>query len=60
MHPLAGPSGGLITIEEAKELAAMGAYIEQCFLACMPAVHLSPAVMVENVKAIGAGRSEQV
>jgi len=38
----------------------MGAYIEHCFLACMPAVHLSPAVMVENVKAVGAERSEQV
>ena len=52
-HPLAGPEGGLISIEEAKSYAGMGVYIEHCFLACMPPINLNPALMAEYVKAIG-------
>ena len=52
-HPLAGPAGGLLTIDEAKELAGMGAYIECTFAHCMPPMLLSPENMVGYIKTIG-------
>jgi hypothetical protein len=55
-HPMAGPTGPLITIEEAKELAAMGAYLEFLMVFCMPrtpAMLMSPGKMAESIKIIG-------
>ena len=53
-HPLAGPAGPLITIDEAKELAGMGAYIECTFAECMPPMLISPENMVGYIKRIGS------
>jgi hypothetical protein len=52
-HPLAGPRGGLISIDEAKELAGMGAFIECTFAHCMPPMILSPENMAGYIKMIG-------
>jgi len=52
-HPLAGPRGPLISTDEARELAAMGAYIEFTFAHCMPPMTMSPEQMAACVKAIG-------
>jgi hypothetical protein len=56
-HPLTEGFGCTLTIEQQKELARKGAYIEHCFLACTPLFgNLSPAVMVKHIKAIGVER----
>ncbi len=52
-HPLAGPRGGLVSIDEAKELASMGAFIECTFAHCMPPMILSPENMAGYIKTIG-------
>ncbi len=52
-HPLAGPAGPLMSIDEAKELAGMGAYIECTFAHCMPPMMLSPEDTATRVKIIG-------
>ena len=52
-HPLSGPAGGLITIDEAKELAGMGAYIECTFAQCMPPMIISPENMVDKIRGVG-------
>jgi hypothetical protein len=54
-HPLTKGFGYQCTLEEQRELVSLGAFIEHCFVACMPALGgLNPAVMVEHIKAIGA------
>ncbi len=54
-HPITSPKSGPFTIEEQKELAGKGAYLEYCFVSCMPFQGgQSPAVIVEHVKAVGA------
>jgi len=53
-HPLTEAAGSPLTIEQQKELVNKGAYIEHCFVACMPSLgSLNPAVMVEYIKAVG-------
>ena len=52
-HPLGGPRGALISIDEARELAAMGAYIEFTFAHCMPPMMMSPEEIAGAAKAIG-------
>jgi hypothetical protein len=52
-HPLAGPSGPLISIDEAKALAGMGAFIEFTFAHCMPPMMMSPEDIGRCAKAIG-------
>jgi hypothetical protein len=44
------------SIEEQREIAAMGAIIEHCFIATLP-MHqrLAPEKIVESIKAVGAG-----
>jgi len=55
-HPLAGPTGPLLTIEEAKDLASKGAYIEFLMCFCMPrtpVMLMSPGKMVDSIKTLG-------
>lgn len=53
-HPLNSSFGSMPTLGQQKELAGMGAYIEHCFVSCMPVLGgLSPKVMVEHIKAVG-------
>jgi hypothetical protein len=53
-HPLTEAAGSSLTVEQQKELVDTGAYIEHCFVACMPSLgSLCPAVMVEHIKAVG-------
>ena len=52
-HPLAGSTGPLISIQEAKELAGMGAFIECTFAHCMPPMILSPENTANYIKMIG-------
>jgi hypothetical protein len=53
-HPLNSFFGSLLTMEQQKELAAMGAYIEQTFVTCMPVLGgMNPKVIVEHIKAVG-------
>lgn len=57
-HPLNSFFGSPLTLEQQKELAAMGAYMEQTFVTCMPVFGgMSPKVIVEHVKAVGEERS---
>jgi len=53
-HPLNSHFGSVLTLEQQKELGRMGAYIEQCFVSCMPVLGgMSPKVMVDHIKAVG-------
>lgn len=53
-HPLNSSFGSMLAVDQQKELVAMGAYIEQCFVSCMPILGgLSPKVMVDHIKAVG-------
>ena len=52
-HPLAGPAGPLISLNEAKELADTGAFIECTFAHVMPPAIISPADMAGYIKTIG-------
>jgi hypothetical protein len=52
-HPLVGSVKPLLNLEEAKELAGMGAYIENIFAVCMPPMLLSPEKMAGYIKTIG-------
>ena len=54
-HPFARPAGLSQTIEQARELVSMGAYIEFCFVACMPPMRQSPESMVRPHKNDRAG-----
>lgn len=54
-HPLTKGFGYQCTLEEQRELVSMGALIEHCFVACMPALGgLAPKIMIEHIKAVGA------
>jgi len=59
-HPLSlsvgSPAiGSPLTIEHQKQLISKGAYIEHCFVACMPLDdRLDPVVIVDNIKRVGA------
>ena len=53
-HPLHTGFGCRLTLDQQQELVSMGAMIEHCFVACMPALGgMSPKVMVEHIKAVG-------
>ena len=52
-HPLVGLVRPLLTLDEAGELAGMGAYIENIFAVCMPPMLLSPENMAGYIKRIG-------
>jgi hypothetical protein len=53
-HPLNSHFGCVLTLEQQKELGEMGAYIEQCFVSCMPVLGgMSPKVLVDHIKAVG-------
>jgi len=53
-HPLTSGFGNRLNMEQQKELVSMGAYIEHCFVACMPVLGgLDPKIMVEHIKAVG-------
>jgi hypothetical protein len=52
-HPLAGPAGPLISLAEARELADMGAFIENTFAHVMPPALISPSDISGYIKAIG-------
>ncbi len=54
-HPLTTVAGSPLTVEQQQELVSKGAYIEHCFNACLPPGQtVSPIVMVEHIKAVGA------
>jgi hypothetical protein len=53
-HPLTKGFGCQCTLQEQQQLASMGAFIEHCFVACMPVLGgLDPGIMVEHIKAVG-------
>jgi hypothetical protein len=53
-HPLNSHFGSVLTLEQQKELGRMGAYIEQCFVSCMPVLGgMNPKVLVDHIKAVG-------
>ena len=41
-HPFAKPFGNSIEMEQAQVLVSKGAFIEFCFLACMPPMRIAP------------------
>jgi hypothetical protein len=54
-HPLEGGQWPPFTIDQIKEVASMGAYIEHCFLNCMPVMNrYDPKKIVEAIKTVGA------
>jgi hypothetical protein len=54
-HPVSKGVGSTLTIEQQKELVGRGAYIDHCFVFCMPLLGgLAPAIMVDSIKAVGA------
>lgn len=54
-HPLCEVAGSRLELKEQQALVDMGAYIEHCFNACMPALErLAPATLVEYVRKVGA------
>ncbi len=54
-HPLTSGFGDRLTMEQQKELVSMGAYIEHCFVACMPVLGgLDPKIMIEHIRAVGS------
>ncbi len=53
-HPLTGGFGEGLSMDQQIELVSMGAYIEHCFVACMPVLGgLDPKIMVDHIKAVG-------
>lgn len=53
-HPLNSHFGNMLNLEQEKELVAMGAYLEQCFVSCMPVLGgMNPKILVEHIKAVG-------
>jgi hypothetical protein len=52
-HPFARLAGPSLTIEQARQLVSMGAYIEFDFCSCMPPMRQSPADMVNYIKTLG-------
>ncbi|MBI4303925.1 MAG: hypothetical protein HY665_06265 [Chloroflexi bacterium] len=56
-HPLEQRVGATLSIEEQKQMAEKGAFIEHCFLCLMPlGDRLDPMRMVEAIRAVGAER----
>jgi len=56
-HPLETGLGANLTIEEQRQLADKGAFIEHCFICTMPlGDRLDPVRIVEAVRAVGAKR----
>lgn len=55
-HPLTSFAGSPLNMQQQKELTGKGAYIEHCFIACMPIQGLSATVMAEHIRAVGAER----
>ncbi|MFC1892776.1 DUF6282 family protein [Chloroflexota bacterium] len=54
-HPLTKAAGSPLNLDQQRELASKGAYIEHCFNICLPPESMiSPAEMVEYIKAVGA------
>jgi hypothetical protein len=53
-HPLNSHFGCVLSLEQQKELVKRGAYIEQCFVDCMPVLGgMSPRILVDHIKAVG-------
>ncbi len=53
-HPLNSHFGCVLSLEQQKELGKRGAYIEQCFVSCMPVLGgMSPKILVDHIKAVG-------
>lgn len=53
-HPLNSSFGTVLTIQQQKDLVDMGAYIEHCFVSCMPILGaMSPKMIVDHIKAVG-------
>jgi hypothetical protein len=53
-HPLTPLPGTSLTLEQQKELVDKGAFIEHCFLPCMPPrQRVDPQLMAEHIKAVG-------
>ncbi len=54
-HPLTKNTGSPLNLEQQRELADKGAYIEHCFNICLPPeLQLSPEEMAQYIKAVGA------
>lgn len=54
-HPLVDILWPPMSIDEIKQLASMGAYIEHCFIICMPMVgSYDPKKIVAAIRAVGA------
>lgn len=53
-HPFAKPFGNSIGMEQAQVLVSKGAFIEFCFLACMPPMRIAPAEVISNIRTLGA------
>ncbi|OPY76326.1 MAG: hypothetical protein A4E64_01575 [Syntrophorhabdus sp. PtaU1.Bin058] len=54
-HPMTTGFGCTLTVEQQKELVAMGAVIEHSFVACMPVLGgMNPKLMVDCIKTLGA------
>jgi predicted TIM-barrel fold metal-dependent hydrolase len=53
-HPLNTFFGSSLTQAQQKELVAMGAYLEQTFVTCLPDLGgMNPKLIVEHIKAVG-------
>jgi hypothetical protein len=52
-HPFAKPFGVSLNVEQAKDLVKRGAYIEFCFISCMPPMRLSPLEIVNYTSTFG-------
>jgi hypothetical protein len=53
-HPLNTFFGSSLTQAQQKELVAMGAYLEQTFVTCLPDLGgMNPKTIVEHIKAVG-------
>jgi hypothetical protein len=52
-HPFAKVHGTSLNMDQARALAIQGAFIEFCFLACMPPTRLTPAAVIEHIRALG-------
>lgn len=54
-HPLEARVGATLSIEEQRQMAEKGAFIEHCFICTMPlGERLDPMIIVEAVRAVGA------
>lgn len=56
-HPLTESYGSTLTLKQQAELADNGAFMEHCFLDCVPPYgRLDPKVMAKHIKAVGAAQ----